>query len=1062
MVVAMFISAIPVMAEGSDEIYFDFSENGTHKNLSILENADFSYETYNARRGIYISADTERIVFDIDSGALKNAKDIEINVEYYDNAPGFFTVGYKNTDGEAFEEPALIGNSRRWKTHTFRIYDAVLANGYKGGDFAVELNTSKYGKSYQPLILGKVTVKALKSKAAEVEVTSKRGGNVFVNGENIKFDIKYSNLVKKPLEFDIKYTAKNSETGEVIYEAADSLKLGAKTPVMKTIEFSADTFGLYLLEIEMTDKAGAYGLYDICKFSYSKYNSDVPPNESYGTATHFNTNIWGGYQRETDVVAPIIAASGIGFIRDEINWQQYENVKGKYGINDIDKKYLKNIDNNELDKLIILGYKNSLYQENSVLPETDEELEAFGKYCYNLVKEMGDSCTMYEVWNEPNGQSAELYFPVLKVAYENVKKANPNATVMGCVTAGIVPDYFTKIFELGGGEYMDTLSMHYYFLDHDIMDDFVNLYGRIMEVDGLIQKYKPSLDIVVSEFGWVPNIYDITEGVRKDIYLKNMAIFAKVPRVTKSVWYEFQDSGISMQDTERNYGYVENWDRETPYAAHPIYIATAAYNSIIGDRKICEQYEEDDVYIYRYEKNYRDNDTMMLWHENGASTVSMRLGCDSVTLYDSYGNGRELYGTDGVFNFMLGDTPIMVEGNFKSYEMEQNPEIKAEAHIEVTEGELVAYEPDIPNDCKIQYKAEDNIEIVSEENNSITFKATGDVGFETFIDVEITRDDKLVQYGKISVVIGESVSAEILSLPYLVENGKNVLCVNIKNRRRDRAISGTFKLKEPNLIAKKLPSLNIQNIQPMSEKKYYMYIPEFDGGGYFDFAGDFDISGVCTVSVNCKYDVSYAKKCASVPNIDGIISDGEYDKDCILKTVNENVVDLFEGANRGDKDLSGEYYVTWDDEKLYIAAEITDDTHYQVDDASMMWRGDSIQFAVADRELSPVKYSEIMLAKRGNQIQMSGYDNEKYPMDVAINRIDDKTVYEIAVPFAGIFGEDWKVTDKKSIGFSILVNDNDGPDVRSTQAGRKGWIEYGSGIGYTKSPWLYADLKLRN
>jgi hypothetical protein len=35
----------------------------------------------------------------------------------------------------------------------------------------------------------------------------------------------------------------------------------------------------------------------------------------------------------------------------------------------------------------------------------------------------------------------------------------------------------------------------------------------------------------------------------------------------------------------------------------------------------------------------------------------------------------------------------------------------------------------------------------------------------------------------------------------------------------------------------------------------------------------------------------------------------------------------------------------------------------------------------------------------------------------------------------------------------MLVNDNDG-------SGRRGWLEYGSGIGSAKDPTLYLDLHL--
>ena len=48
-------------------------------------------------------------------------------------------------------------------------------------------------------------------------------------------------------------------------------------------------------------------------------------------------------------------------------------------------------------------------------------------------------------------------------------------------------------------------------------------------------------------------------------------------------------------------------------------------------------------------------------------------------------------------------------------------------------------------------------------------------------------------------------------------------------------------------------------------------------------------------------------------------------------------------------------------------------------------------------------------------------------------------------------GQQPKLGDK--LGFSFLVNDNDGN-------GRRGWIEYASGIGESKNTTLFTYLKL--
>jgi hypothetical protein len=63
----------------------------------------------------------------------------------------------------------------------------------------------------------------------------------------------------------------------------------------------------------------------------------------------------------------------------------------------------------------------------------------------------------------------------------------------------------------------------------------------------------------------------------------------------------------------------------------------------------------------------------------------------------------------------------------------------------------------------------------------------------------------------------------------------------------------------------------------------------------------------------------------------------------------------------------------------------------------------------------------------------------------------NKTIYLLAIPWKelGI-----KPASGLSFGFSFLVNDNDG-------AGRKGWMEWGGGIGWDKNTADFYDLTLR-
>ena len=1058
--------ASAIAADDSGGIYMDFSENGVSSKLRLNPADKFSYTVREGRRCAVISADgdsTRELGFDISDDKICDPKErsVEITVKYYDEGTSYFTVCYDAAGGTELAEPVYIENTKEWKTHTFRLYDAVMKNRYSGGcDFSVSINAGKYGTARSPLLLQSVSVEKKRQRGAEVSISSKRAGNIFVNGEDINLDISFKSCIYEKADYKVSYTVTNRLTDEIVWTGSDRFELGADKTLKRSISYTPKEFGLYELKTEMESVDGVYASVEENKFSYSMFNSDMPLNEEYGTCVHFSG-------RDSAAVSPLIAMTGMKNVRDGFEWELYEKSKGVYKLPASGDRFLADTEKSNLNMLLVLQGENTLYQDKKTLPETPEQLEAFGKFIYNIVSDIGDRCNMYEVWNEPNlssfslDTSPEAYVPVLKVTYENIKKANPNAVVMGCATAGIDHDYFERVFELGGADYMDVLSYHYYFNDHKVMDEFVSLYDRLKKVEELIEKYKPSLKMEITEYGWPVNTYPTTKRFKSDNFLKTMAIYKKLPRLIRTYWYEFQDSGFDMIFRERNFGYVNYWENKDPYAAEEVYLSTAAYNSIINSSKLSDAYENGNTYVYKYGKNFRGNNSMMMWEENGAAEVSVKLGCRELTLYDDFGNGRTIYSDDGVFTFILGDTPIMAEGNMTEFEVCESP-IKLETEFDVPSGEVTEFNPNLPEGYTIEYTPSEDITVIGQEKNTLKFSFSGETGKESRIHTEIKKNGKLYTAGDITVRITASAEAEIAYLPYLSSVSKAVIAVTVKNNRRDRAISGSVTMTEPKKITAKLPSVPFSDIEPQTGKKFYMYLPEFDGSGCFDFKAEIKIDGIEPFTVKCRNDNSFAKRCTVVPKIDGVIEKDEYYKEYALNTVDENVVNLFDNAIKGENDLSGRFYVTYDDKKVYIAAEITDDVHYQFEEPGMMWRGDGIQIGLADKTTSPHLSKEIGLSLRGSAVQTTGYSSEEFPMETAIKRSGTKTIYEIALPWKGVFGKGWSIEGRKSIGFSVLANDNDGPDERSNQAGRKGWIEYGSGIGRSKDTNQYVDLQLKD
>ncbi len=94
-------------------------------------------------------------------------------------------------------------------------------------------------------------------------------------------------------------------------------------------------------------------------------------------------------------------------------------------------------------------------------------MEYWREYIRKMAEHTKGNIKYYEIFNEPNGvMAAESYFPYMKAAYEEIKKVNPAAKIIGlCVTTdfGATGDRFVlDVMKLGGANYMDIAAFHPY------------------------------------------------------------------------------------------------------------------------------------------------------------------------------------------------------------------------------------------------------------------------------------------------------------------------------------------------------------------------------------------------------------------------------------------------------------------------------------------------------------------------------------------------------------------------------------------------------------------------
>lgn len=186
---------------------------------------------------------------------------------------------------------------------------------------------------------------------------------------------------------------------------------------------------------------------------------------------------------------------------------------------------------------------------------------------------------------------------------------------------------------------------------------------------------------------------------------------------------------------------------------------------------------------------------------------------------------------------------------------------------------------------------------------------------------------------------------------------------------------------------------------------------------------------------------------------------------------NENDWVWVKGTDEANESFSAKYAVSVSSEGVYLMVDVTDDKFVENDSAyaSHMWQYDSIQMALdagEDVMLSdrvefqigmlngkPTIYKEATPYIGGNLIDNWTKQGEVLPVKyMNIETRDGGVLYKIFLPNSELYPFAY-VGGEATLRMSILVNDNDG-------SGRKGYLEWASGIGASKDPALYGKIPL--
>ncbi|PYI53518.1 DUF7594 domain-containing protein [Paenibacillus flagellatus] len=899
------------------------------------------------------------------------------------------------------------------ETYTFKVEAGGAANGW-----------SQDG----PYVTAKVPV---------TEIVQTAIGNVFLETEPIRFVVK---------------TARPSVRWSVTDVHGTPIASGTSVPANgeAVVTVPVAKRGYFDFRVE-AESAGVDPV--ILETSFAILSESIPEaaESPFGVATHLHR----AYAGWTAELSKLIRYAGIDLVRDGMEWSATEKTKGQYSFASPDV-YMARLKADGRSFLFVSGFNNPYYDNNST-PYTDEGRQGFADYVKAYIEHYGDEIDAVEVYNEfnigfgdrgngPADSRPDYYFALLKKTYETVKASRPDLPVVGMATADAPLGWIEEVLKLGGMQYLDAISVHPY--RYPLTPE--GLAGVMEGLNTLIRTYnggepKP---VWISEIGWPTHVggNGVDEKTQAD-YLVRSYVIALASGTEKVVWYDLMNDGVQADYNEHNFGLIRNaLDAKGAYTPKPGYVSYAAMTrELAGATFVRKETAEGGIQSYLFDK---DGEQVRVVWSLAPTSAAIRTDVP-VAITDMMGNTETYAPYRGYVYWTLTGEPIYVKGNVSgvgkdgTFAVRGGPSAAGEPVALVFETNNAGTEP-----IALTLRVEDRtyeVQAAPGQNTSreLVIDSMSEPGSRW---VTGYLADGGVKVGAFRYKVEAVQPFDVSVAP--VFTGVEPMGKGIRLEVRNR--SGTRELIVDKAEWKLGPLSGTEKLEaavPPGGKRAYIIPAEglatgetyaaeatvsFAGGGVYTYRGSFAYNPV-------------------YPNGDPA---GE-----------TPVVDLARGTVKmtgygGSGDLSGTVRLSYDADRFYLTADLQDDVHSFASSGSEIWRNDSIQFALASgvpggskewyeyglsqTTAGPLVYRWMSPAGVASGPVTAG------TLQVTRDEERKRTTYALSLPWSELApiepGRDGVFS------FSLLANDNDG-------SGRKGYIEWGSGIGGAKTPDLFRTMQ---
>lgn len=781
---------------------------------------------------------------------------------------------------------------------------------------------------------------------------------------------------------------------------------------------------------------------------------------------------------------------GVKWLRLEIGWNLAEPEKGKFNWEKYDKMVRQARENN----IKIMGVLNGTAKWASTAPAgasasywhtyPPRDFKDFANYVRTVVSRYKNDIQYWEVWNEPDlpyswRGNIPTFVKLLKIAYTEAKKANPNCKIAAMALCGGFDTFINSVLDNGGGKYFDICSDHTYGAE-------APLITRIRQIKQILRKRGEEKPIWVTEAGCNSRIEKKTgepqeqEDARWEEALKDQAdviVKGHVGLLSEGVEriFTYQASRVGSRYEHENFGLLdENGCLAPAGVAYHIMVSMLA-----GAKYITELKYGSDTVAYVFMK--KGKAIVCMWSLKDED-IAINTGSNSVEVTNLSGITKHITATNGSVLLNVNKSPVFICGMnqnllllkekvaFSKRDLKLVPGQNKNVFLQVANPRKSAIAIGIKLWSTPGCKAETVQRIINlkpEESVKIPIS----VYLANSAKTGIYRVTATVDYGqgngKVETLLQVHTvpPLEISATPVELDmSGDLQLEVKIFNRSAE-TLTGTIS-PVTGFKAQCNPASNSFSKLPSGSLKKFLFTikPEGPISNYSRITMLAQIKNGPLVKEEIPMDFIPCAKITSQPEMNGnmraygtasfawLDKPGQY-----VRLMTNGPAGEWHGIN----DLSGRIMSAWNNNYLYLAVAVTDDKHHQPYSGSgPVFDGDSIQIGIDTLNNKSIIYDnddyEIALSLSAKGPELTAYvaplggDGLKADAELSITRRGKDLVYEVGIPWKSL---GLTPVPGQKIGLSLLVNDNDGK-------GRKGFIQWTEGVGQRKEPKKFGTLVL--